>query len=113
MCIRDSNKLFVSIGAEIEKYIERNNISCYEAFKYALLSKKGKSRFPDDHDFEDKFEGYELYNAKRNIQKYIFEELENYGTKERIAVEEQIDDGTLTIEHIMPQTCLLYTSRCV
>ena len=98
------NKLFVSIGAEIEKYIERNNISCYEAFKYALLSKKGKSRFPDDHDFEDKFEGYELYNAKRNIQKYIFEELENYGTKERIAVEEQIDDGTLTIEHIMPQT---------
>lgn len=98
------NKLFVSLGSEIEKHIETDEISCYEAFKYSILSKTGRSRFPNNHDFEDKFYGYELYSANSAIRKYILEELENYGTKERVAVEEQINDGTLTIEHIMPQT---------
>lgn len=32
------------------------------------------------------------------------ERLENCGNRERVAVEELITDGTLTIEHIMPQT---------
>ena len=98
------NKLFVSLGSEIGKYIENNDISCLEAFKSAILSKTGKSRFPNNHEFEDKFINYELYNANSIIKKYILEELENYGTKEKIAVEDQINDGTLTIEHIMPQT---------
>lgn len=45
-----------------------------------------------------------MYNAKPYVRKYILERLENWNNREQIAVEEQIDDGTLTIEHIMPQT---------
>ena len=98
------NKVFVALGAEIKKYMEKDNISYFSAFSYAILVKSGKSRFPNNHDFADKFIGYELYNARPAIKKYFLERLENYGTKERIAVEEQIDNGTLTIEHIMPQS---------
>lgn len=98
------NKVFVALGAEIEKYMDKDNVSYFSAFSYAILVKSGKSRFPNNHDFSDKFAGYELYNARPAIKKYFLERLENYGTKEKVAVEEQIDNGTLTIEHIMPQS---------
>ena len=98
------NKMFAAIGSEILRVIDKDGVSYYEAFQSAILSKTGKSRFPTDHDFSDKFTQYEIYNARPIVKKYILERLENYGTKEKVAVEEQVDDGTLTIEHIMPQT---------
>lgn len=98
------NKIFVSMGAEIQKYIDKNGVTFIDALKYSVLSKTGKSRFPTDHDFAEKFIAYELYNAKPNTRKYFFERLENYNNRERIAVEDQIDNGELTIEHVMPQT---------
>lgn len=98
------NKLFVGLALEIDKYTSKDHIQYVEAFKYAILSKRGKSRFPNDHDFRDKFSTYELYNAKPYVKKYILERLENWNNREQVAVEEQIDNGTLTIEHIMPQT---------
>lgn len=98
------NKIFVGIGGEIQRYTEKYSATYLDALKYAFLSKTGKSRFPNDHDFAEKFVVYELYNAKSNTRKYFFERLENYNNKERVAVEEQIDNGELTIEHIMPQT---------
>lgn len=98
------NKIFVGMGAEIQRYIDNYGANFVDALKYSILSKTGKSRFPTDHDFAEKFVVYELYNAKPNTRKYFFERLENYNNRERIAVEEQIDNGELTIEHIMPQT---------
>ena len=98
------NKLFVYTGAEIQKYMEQNGATYLDALKYAILSKTGKSRFPNDHDFVEKFVSFELYNTKPSARKYFFERLENYNSRERVAVEDQIDSGDLTIEHIMPQT---------
>lgn len=98
------NKIFVSMGAEIQRYIDKHGATYLDALKYSILTKTGKSRFPTDHDFQEKFVAYELYNAKPNTRKYFFERLENYNNRERIAIEEQIDNGELTIEHIMPQT---------
>lgn len=97
------NKTFVYLGEEISRYVAKDKASYIDAIKYAILSKTGKSRFPNDSDFVEKFEMFELYNAKSSIRKYIFERLENFKSKERIAVEEQIENGQLTIEHIMPQ----------
>ncbi len=98
------NKVFVSIGAEIERDIADDNVSYFDAFKREILKKSGKARFPNNHDFMDRFITYELYNAKSSMRKYILERLENCDSKEKIAVEEQVADGTLTIEHVMPQT---------
>ena len=98
------NKIFVYVGAEIQKYVEQNHATYLDALKYSILSKAGRSRFPTDHDFAEKFVLFELYNVKPSARKYFFERLENYNSRERIAVEDQIDSGELTIEHIMPQT---------
>lgn len=98
------NKTFVYIGEEIARYISHDGASYIDALKYAILSKTGKSRFPNDRDFVEKFAMFELYNAKSSVRKYIFERLENYKSRERVAIEEQIEKGQLTIEHIMPQT---------
>lgn len=98
------NKIFSTMNVEIEDRMIKLNISYYNALKNVLLNKTGRGRFPNNHDFHDKFITYDLYNAKNSFKKYLFERLENENIKEKIAVEEQIKDGTLTIEHIMPQT---------
>lgn len=98
------NKLFVQIGAEVDKEIKNNNMDYYDVFCYKLLSKTGKSRFPNNHDFREHFASYDLYNAKSSMKKYILERLENFGNKELVAVEKLIDEKKLTIEHVMPQT---------
>lgn len=99
------NKLFVYAGDEIEKNLKDSpEASFFDVFVYSLLSKTGKSRFPSDHEFDEKFPLFELYNAKSSSRKFVFERLENSKSKERVAVEDQLNNGELTIEHIMPQT---------
>ena len=97
-------KMFVQIGAEVDRDISDNNISYYDAFCGELLSKTGKSKFPNNHEFRDHFETYDLYGAKTGMRKYILERLENFENKERVDVEQLVDAKTLPIEHIMPQT---------
>lgn len=98
------NKVFVQLGAEVEKDIEDKGMSYYDALRQEIMKKTGKSRFPNAQEFEDKFMTYDLYNTKSSIKKYILERLENYQNRELVTVEELIDNGTLTIEHIMPQS---------
>lgn len=98
------NKMFVSMGLEIEKLIEKHGISYFDAFTYSILSKSKNSRFPTDNEFEENFEKYELYNAKSETRKYILERLENYNNRERVDVNGLLAEGKLSIEHIMPQS---------
>ena len=44
------NKIFLLLHREIIRY-ENNDVDYVEKFKYALLSKKEKARFPDDDEF--------------------------------------------------------------
>ena len=98
------NKVFIQVGADVEKDIENKKQTYYQAFCKEIMKRTAKSRFPNNHDFEDKFYTYDLYNAKASIRKYILERLENYQNKEQIAVDEQLEKEQLTIEHVMPQT---------
>ena len=98
------NKLFVQVGAEVDKDVNDEDISYYDAFCRELLSKTGRSRFPNNHEFRERFESYDLYNAKPGMRKYILERLENFSIRELVDVEKLVDNKTLTIEHVMPQT---------
>ncbi len=98
------NKLFVQLGFDIEKCMEKHNLSYFDAFVYQIMKRTDKGRFPNNHDFADKFPNYELYQSKSAMKKYILERLENYNNRERVDVVNQIDNQELTIEHIMPQT---------
>ena len=87
---------------EIIRY-DGNDDDYVEKLKYALLSKKERARFPDDEEFSAAFADRQIYlmNSKNKI--YILERIENYGTSEDKDVYRHYDDGTYSIEHIMPQ----------
>lgn len=96
------NKIFLILHREITRY-EGNDVGYVEKFKYALLSKKDRARFPDDDEFSERFTGRQVYQMNSKNKIYIMERLENYSTLEDKDVYGHFDDGTYSIEHIMPQ----------
>ena len=96
------NKIFSTLHREITRY-EDNDLGYVEKFKYALLSKKDRARFPDDDEFAERFTERPIYQMNSKNKIYIMERLENYSTLEDKDVYGHCDDGTYSIEHIMPQ----------
>ncbi len=96
------NKIFLSLHKEIMRY-DNTPESYVEKFKFALLSKKERARFPEDEEFALTFSERQIYlmNSKNKI--YILERLENYGTAEDKDIYAHCDEGDYSIEHIMPQ----------
>jgi len=96
------NKIFLMLHREIIRYDGTEN-NYVEKFKYALLSKKDRARFPDDNEFGVAFTERQIYQMTGKNKIYIMERLENYGTNEDKDIYSHCDDGTYSIEHIMPQ----------
>lgn len=96
------NKIFLLLHREIIRY-DGTNSEYVTKFKYALLSKKEKARFPNDSEFITSFSERPMYlmNSKNKI--YLFERLENFGTAEDKDIYRHCDEGSYSIEHIMPQ----------
>lgn len=94
------NKIYMILGREIKSNPDyRENY--ITILKYLLKKKKVSQRFPEDKEFAEKFVSKDIYNLKNNA--YILERIENFGSKEKIDVENLLMSGELTIEHIMPK----------
>lgn len=96
------NKIFLMLHREITRY-DGTEKDYVDKFKYALLSKKERARFPDDEEFGASFTERQVYQMTNKNKVYILERLENYGTLEDKDIYAHCDDGTYSIEHIMPQ----------
>lgn len=96
------NKIFLTLHKEIIRY-DGTDEHYVEKFKYALLSKRERARFPDDLEFAVAFTERQVYLMNSKNKVYLLERLENYGTVEDKDVYRHIDDGEYTVEHIMPQ----------
>ncbi len=96
------NKIFLMLHREIIRY-DGTDADYVEKFKYALLSKKERARFPNDDEFAIQFTDRQVYQMNRKNKIYILERLENYGTAEDKDVYSHCDEGVYSIEHIMPQ----------
>ncbi len=96
------NKIFLMLHREIVRY-DGTEESYVEKFKYALLSKKERARFPDDEEFAMAFVSRQIYLMNSKNKVYILERLENFGTAEDKDIYRHCDEGTYSIEHIMPQ----------
>jgi uncharacterized protein with ParB-like and HNH nuclease domain len=97
------NKIFQILGRDIKK-VDNYKENYIEILKYLLINKKGSQKFPIDSDFCDRFKSRDVYNLKSKNRLHLLESLENYENKEEVKVEELLNDKTLNIEHIMPQT---------
>lgn len=96
------NKIYLMLHKEILRY-DGTTDQYFEKFKFAMLAKKERVRFPDDTEFAAAFSAKPMYLMNSKNKHYLFERLENFGTTENKAVRDHIDQGDYSIEHIMPQ----------
>lgn len=96
------NKIFLLLHREILR-LDNTEDNYVSKFKYTLLNKKERARFPDDAEFTEAFGSRQVYlmNSKNKI--YILEKFENYDTIEDKDIYRHFDEGDYSIEHIMPQ----------
>lgn len=97
------NKIFASLHKNVVK-TKRDDDSYSSAMVYILQNRKQSIVFPRDDEFIQDFTTRNIYSLKSKFKEYIFERLENGSSRERNDVVGNIEDGTLSIEHIMPQT---------
>ncbi len=96
------NKIFLMLHREIIRY-DGTEADYLEKFKYALLSKQEKGRFPNDDEFAETMGTRQIYLMNIKNKAYILERLENFDIDEDKDIYRHLDEGTYTIEHIMPQ----------
>lgn len=106
------NKIFLLLHKEIIRY-DGTDDDYLEKFKYALLSKKERTRYPGDAEFIQAFAQRQVYLMSGKNKLYILERLENYGTIEDKDVYRHVDAGDYSIEHIMPQTLTPAWVKCL
>ncbi|GAA9463985.1 hypothetical protein HpHA290_13190 [Helicobacter pylori] len=83
------NRVFPSFTKRIQKD------EYFKSLKAHFVCLTEKQRFPNNDEFKDCFITIDFYRFQKN--KYFFERLENFDTKE------PVNTKGLTIEHIMPQ----------
>ncbi|WP_297522722.1 DUF262 domain-containing protein [uncultured Clostridium sp.] len=95
-------KLFLNIVNEIkeDKNFKENYV---ELFKFIILKQVDSLRFPRNIEFKKGFFETDIYRLRTERRLYIFNKLENFDNKEILDLRKLITQGTLTIEHIMPQ----------
>ena len=96
------NKIFLLLHREIIR-MDGSEEQYAEKFKYSLLNKKDRGRFPTDEEFTECMVTRNIYGMNSKNKLYLFERLENAGTAETKDVWEHLDKGEYSIEHIMPQ----------
>ncbi len=96
------NKIFLMLHREIIRY-DGATTGYLSKFKYALLAKPDRGRFPRDSEFVEAFSARQIYQMNSKNKIYIFERIENHGTVEDKDIYRHFDSGTYSIEHIMPQ----------
>lgn len=94
------NKIFLLLHREIIR-MDGSEDHYVEKFKYALLSKKDRTRFPSDGEFAECIVTRNVYSMNSKNKLYLFERLENAGTAETKNVWGHLDKGEYSIEHIM------------
>jgi uncharacterized protein with ParB-like and HNH nuclease domain len=97
------NKIFLSLANDINRQDKTWN-NFIGKLRYVLSVKKGKARFPDDIEFAEDLRHKNIYKMPQRYKAYLFERFENGNSREHKSVYKYLDDGTYSVDHIMPQT---------
>ncbi len=104
-------KIFASLHSNVmkiydgEKRRDKDNALPYdEIIKYLLLSKQKSGEFPNDAMVKEFFPIRQIYKLQpKEYRVFLFERMENLNSKEQIEIVQKMNEGSYTIEHIMPQ----------
>lgn len=95
------NRIFAVLHNKAQQTAAANTANYADVVKYILLSQN----FPNDTRLCNAIETRDFYRMKSPGAKYLFDRLITRDSKEYKpgSIAELIQDGTLTVEHIMPQ----------
>lgn len=104
-------KIFALIHSDVMRiyntHMKRNqklDVTYAEVLKYILLKKQGTGVFPNDTNVKETFFQRQIYKMPVSYRAFLFERMENMNSKEyNDTIIRKIHDGTISIEHIMPQ----------
>lgn len=96
------NKIFETLHTDALKGVA-DGAPYDDVVCYLLLNKGGTGRFPGDEDFLRALGTRDFYHIQ-NRKLYLYDRLENGGSRERVDVRRGLEEGVFSIEHIMPQT---------
>lgn len=97
------NTIFCTLHKDVLR-MKRNTDSYSSVVIYILENKTSFSSFPKDENFKASFITKDIYSMQKKNKLYLFERLENGDSRETSDIISRMNDGTYTIEHIMPQT---------
>ena len=96
------NKIFMLLGKDIESHDEYKE-KYFDIFNYIVMNKEGSQKFPKDEEFSEYLKIRDIYWAQGRNKLHLLERLESHDNKES-DIERLLEEGELSIEHIMPQT---------
>nr|WP_297169268.1 DUF262 domain-containing protein [uncultured Dysgonomonas sp.] len=97
------NKIFSTLHKDVFR-LKKENDHYVEVLKYVLLSKTGSGSFPADEEFSEMLSTKNMYRISSKYKQYLFDRFENEDNVERVNIVSMMENGDLTVEHIMPQT---------
>ena len=97
------NKIFSVLHKQVIK-LKRDENSYSSVLIYILLNRRSSIIVPNNEDFCNSFTTKNIYSMRSKVKQYLFERLENGNSKEVNDIVRFLEDNTLSIEHIMPQT---------
>ncbi|WP_175935669.1 DUF262 domain-containing protein [Corynebacterium sp. Marseille-P4321] len=97
------NKIFATAFSEVSK-LRTDSQPYAEVFAYSLLRRTGSGRFPSDAEFREAFSTKNMYALRAAWRDYIFDVLENGDSNDVRDISRALQNGDISIEHIMPQT---------
>ena len=96
------NKVFETLHGDVLKGVS-DGADYAEVVKYVLTHKSGTGRFPDNEEFLYALDTRDFYRIQ-NRKLYLYDRLENGSSEERVSVVKGLEEGSFSVEHVMPQT---------
>lgn len=97
------NKIFASLYGEARR-LRTADQAHPDLLTYLLQRRDGSGRFPDDEEFLSAFATRNSYALRGRYQQYLFDCLENRDSNDMRDIAGALENGNVSIEHIMPQT---------
>lgn len=97
------NKIFATAYGELRK-LRRHEEKYADILTHLLLRRDGGGRFPRDDEFREGFQTRNMYNIRPMYRNYLFECLENGRSNDVRDIANALDQGTVSVEHVMPRT---------
>lgn len=109
ICSMPSKSLFATFASLLREVyaIDKNYDNFIDKLNYILINKQNAAkvaRMPEDEEFTKNLLETDIYNTNRYLLPYILDKIENNNKGTRRPIIEQIQDRTLNIDLIIPQT---------